>query len=277
MTTPPESSAISCPAGAGRHNPLYWDEVAGTVEEEVYVPDRFLARIKREAYLELLARWGGDKQRGSVLKTDLFEEACGRGGLVGMLARRARRVAAFDLSPKMAAAGRKAAEVHGGVATADARWLPFADGAFSLVVSPSTLDHFDDPDDLGRSLRELARVLEPGGRLIVSLDNRQNITDPLLRLVHRLGLVPFYLGRSYRIGELRRELELAGFEVAAETAIVHTPRLFSMAAVTVAGKLGWRWLRRLVRKTLLAGQRLEGTRWKYYTGSFVAALGVKKG
>jgi transposase len=36
-------------------------------------------------------------------------------------------------------------------------------------VSPSTLDHFPDPADLDRSLRELRRTLRPGGRLILTL------------------------------------------------------------------------------------------------------------
>jgi ubiquinone/menaquinone biosynthesis C-methylase UbiE len=45
--------------------------------------------------------------------------------------------------------------------------LLFAGNAFALIVSPSTLDYFPDP----RSLREPARVLEPGGRFIILLDN----------------------------------------------------------------------------------------------------------
>src|SRR5262249_58211203 len=58
---------------------------------------------------------------------------------------------------------------------ADARALPFTNNSFAFIISPSTLDHFPDSSDLGRSLQELARILVPGGRLIITLDNRQNI------------------------------------------------------------------------------------------------------
>jgi SAM-dependent methyltransferase len=212
-----------------------------------------------------------------VLKTDLFEEAFGRDALVPSLARNAARVVAFDVSPRIARAG--AVRCGGGerrFAAADVRRLPFRDGSFDLVLSPSTLDHFRDPSDLGRSLVELARVLKPEGRIIVTLDNRQNVTDWLLRLAHRLGLVPYYLGRSYRIGELCRELETAGFEVRGRTAILHAPRLSTILLAALVRRTGWRLLERALRRCLLAAARLEGTRWRYYSGSFVAAVGVRR-
>jgi SAM-dependent methyltransferase len=159
--------------------------------------------------------------------------------------------------------------------TADARHLPFASDSFALVVSPSTLDHFKNPGDLEYSLRELARILAPDGRLIITLDNRQNIFDPLLRIANRMGLVPFYLGRSYTVNELRRELEKAGFRVVDTTAIVHHPRLTAVAAVGAAKRIPWSFPLRAVQATLLKSQRLQDTRLKYFSGCFVAALAVR--
>src|SRR5262249_9119552 len=159
---------------------------------------------------------------------------------------------------------------------ADARALPFTNNSFAFIISPSTLDHFPDSSDLGRSLQELARILVPGGRLIITLDNRQNIFDPLLRLAHRLGWVPYYLGHSYRVGELRQELEAAGFVVEETTAILHNPRLVAVAVVTLVKKLRWVPLTSWVQRTLVAAQQLEHTRWCYFTGSFVAAKAVRK-
>jgi SAM-dependent methyltransferase len=61
------------------------------------------------------------------------------------------RIVNVDLSPTPAAAVR-----------ADTLALPFARGSFSLVVSQETVEHVADPF---RAVREMARVLAPGGTL----------------------------------------------------------------------------------------------------------------
>jgi SAM-dependent methyltransferase len=236
--------------------------------------DPFLAEMKRQAYLTLIRRWGGGSATGRVLKTDLFEEAMSRGDdLLTDLGAGGGLTVGMDISPVIASqAQQRDAEQRIGYVVADVRRLPFASGTFALVVSPSTLDHLDDPSDLGRSLRELGRVIESFGQLIVTLDNRQNIFDPLLRLAARLGLVPYYLGRSYGVDELCAELGAAGLMVLETTAILHNPRLVAVSTIALANRLGWAPLIALVRRVLLASQRLEETRWRYRTGSFVAAL-----
>jgi len=210
-----------------------------------------------------------------VLKTDLFEEAFGPDALVPELAAAAERVYAFDISPGAARAGSSRCQAL--AVASDVRRLPFAGGSFDLILSPSTLDHFPDPADLGVSLRELGRVLRPSGRLIVTLDNRHNITAPLLRLAGWLGLVPFYLGRFYSIGELRRELDAAGFDVLDTTTIVQSPRMMAVLPVMLSKKLRWAFLERQVRRVLTWMQKFEGTRIGYFTGSFAAAVAVKRG
>ena len=97
-----------------------------------------------------------------------------------------------------------------------------------------------------------------------------------MRLANRLGLTPYYLGRSYRIGELCAELEAAGFTVEEKTAILHNPRLVAVAVIKVANTLNWPPFTQLVRRGLLTAQHLEHTRWRYFTGSFIAAKAVRK-
>jgi SAM-dependent methyltransferase len=50
---------------------------------------------------------------------------------------------------------------------ADALRLPFADGSFDRVMSICAIEHFDDGE---RALDEMARVLRPGGELVMSAD-----------------------------------------------------------------------------------------------------------
>jgi hypothetical protein len=111
--------------------------------------------------------------------------------------------------------------------------------------------------------------------LIITLDNRQNIFDPLLRLANRLGKVPFFLGRSYTVKELRRELVTSGFAVQDTTAIVHHPRMTGVAGVAIARRLASPSFTRLFEAAFRSMQNLESTRLRYYSGCFVAALATR--
>ncbi|MGH9420265.1 MAG: class I SAM-dependent methyltransferase, partial [Thermoanaerobaculia bacterium] len=174
-----------------------WDRSFCDLDTRGHYLDSFFADLKRTAYLALINRWGGVPLHGRVLKTDLFEEAMGPDAFLLELGKSPGLLIGMDVSSE----GVDRAKCHDAQKRAryvlsDARSLPFKDGSLDLIVSPSTLDHFADAGDLGKSLREIRRVLSPNGRLIITLDNRQNISDPLLRLANRLGMVPFFLGRS---------------------------------------------------------------------------------
>ena len=56
-----------------------------------------------------------------------------------------------------------------GVCQADGLHLPFAAGRFDLVVCSEVLEHVPDP---GQAVAEAARVLKPGGHLVVSVPRR---------------------------------------------------------------------------------------------------------
>lgn len=74
-------------------------------------------------------------------------------------------VVATDLHPATLdeARRRTAGEPAIAIAEADARALPFEDGAFDLVLCSTALHHFDDPAELVQVLRELRRVARIGG------------------------------------------------------------------------------------------------------------------
>jgi len=122
------------------------------------------------------------------------------------------RVDAIDPTPAMlAVAARLAAErgianVVATEATADA--LPFPDAAFDLALSRFSIHHWPDP---AGALREVARVLRPGGRLVLvdlvapedaRLDAFLNAVELLRDPTH---------GRSLRPSDWRAALAGAGF------------------------------------------------------------------
>jgi SAM-dependent methyltransferase len=67
---------------------------------------------------------------------------------------------------------------------ADAAALPFADHRFAAVISNHSLEHFED---LSGALREIGRVIKPGGSLYVAVPDASTVTDELYRWLARGG------------------------------------------------------------------------------------------
>jgi SAM-dependent methyltransferase len=76
------------------------------------------------------------------------------------------------------------------LARADARRLPFVDGSFASVLAVSVLEHVDEPWE---ALREIARVLLPGGRFIATIV----LADLHQHLFHKRWLRPLGLAGAY--------------------------------------------------------------------------------
>lgn len=96
---------------------------------------------------------------------------CGEGRHSIHLAKLGARVDAVDLEPralKLAAAAARRAHVKVRFRTADALKLPFDDGAFDVVVDYGCFHHIVKPD-WRRYVREMRRVLRPGGHLVLSV------------------------------------------------------------------------------------------------------------
>ena len=64
----------------------------------------------------------------------------------------------------IANATRKLVELH----TADMRQLPFGDGSFDVVVSSLAIHNISGADERARALRDAARVLKKGGKLVIA-------------------------------------------------------------------------------------------------------------
>lgn len=104
---------------------------------------------------------------GDVSGRTLLDLGCGTGRWALRLAARGAHVTALDFSPGMLAAARAKSGAHAVrfVEHDLRRPLPFADASFERVVSGLVLEHVHD---LSAFFAEIARVLVPGGRAVVS-------------------------------------------------------------------------------------------------------------
>lgn len=80
--------------------------------------------------------------------------------------------------------------------------LPYEDASFDLVTALDVVEHMDD--DLA-GLREMRRVLRPGGRVLLFV--------PAFMFLWGLQDDVSHHRRRYRLSQLRRVLEEAGFEI----------------------------------------------------------------
>jgi len=99
----------------------------------------------------------------------LLDVATGTADLAIMAAKVAGHVTGVDISDGMLAQGRVKVEQKGlqgriTLQQADSAALPFADGSFDAVTVAFGVRNYEDLD---RGLREMLRVLRPGGRLFV--------------------------------------------------------------------------------------------------------------
>jgi SAM-dependent methyltransferase len=227
----------------------------------------------------LLDRWlSSAAPARRALKTDLFDEAAGD-GLCGEMDRFAECVYGVDVSGSVAF-GAQVGRAELQVTRADVRHLPFRDGSFELVVSNSTLDHFDERADIAVALRELHRVTAVGGTLIVSLDNLANPVIALRallpsRLLRALGLVPYYVGPTTTRRGLLDLLDQAGYSVRTTTWFLHVPRVVAVRICARSDRRSGHLADGLLGR--LAGWERLG-RWPTarWTGHYVVALAVRR-
>jgi SAM-dependent methyltransferase len=132
----------------------------------------------------------------------ILDAACGNGRYSRFLLRQADPDAvltSFDLSPRMLMRARaRLRSDRVSQAIADLTRLPYASATFDAIVCGWVLEHLPDPTP---GLRELARVLQPGGKLLL-LSTEDTFTGAVCSRCYHC--------RTYNRAELRQTCESCG-------------------------------------------------------------------
>ena len=177
----------------------------------------------------------------------VLDVACGTGVLAREIALRtgsAARVAGIDPSAGMVAVAKQLApaiEWREGVAES----LPFPDQSFDAVVSQFGLMFFTDRR---QALREMLRVLAPGGRLAVavwdSLDNMPAYASEVALLERTAGReasealrAPFALGDRKDLATLFSDAGMASCEITTHRGTAQFPSIRTMVEADLRGWL----------------------------------------
>lgn len=178
----------------------HWDrDPAGAIygSRHEFGSREFFDEVERHRYQEY-APWMPEVM-GFVQFPDkrLLEVGCGMGTDLLQFARAGAKVTGVDFTPRSIEISRQHFSVYGesgDFAIADCERLPFQNDAFDVVYSNGVLHH--TPDTAG-AVREIHRVLRPGGQTIVMLYHRNSLAY-WSQVVVRYGILhaEFWRGRS---------------------------------------------------------------------------------
>ena len=189
----------------------------------------------------LFAQWGPVMAEAAAVAAGarVLDVGCGTGAATVAAAARAGpdgRVVGLDPNPGMLAVARR----HPGIAWVEGRAeaLPFPDAAFDAVVSQFAMMFFDDRV---AALREMQRVLAPGGRMAVAVCGALSASpgySALAALLDRLFgsevgdtfRAPFALGDARALQALAADAGLGDASVTERVGTVRFPSIAELIA-----------------------------------------------
>jgi ubiquinone/menaquinone biosynthesis C-methylase UbiE len=137
---------------------------------------------------------------GSLEGRHLLDVGCGTGRWMGLAQERGAAVAGVDLTPEILVEAAQKACSRGRIALGHASLLPFVPATFDLVVCAFVWGYLDRREE---SIRELARVVKPGGRVVMSDLHPEALKAGWTSSFREAGAVYEIERRRYALEEIR--------------------------------------------------------------------------
>jgi ubiquinone biosynthesis O-methyltransferase len=158
-----------------------------------------------------------------VFGKHVLDVGCGDGVLSARLAQEGAQVTGLDSDPRTLEAARRrtsSAKIRPTFVCGSAETLPFPDGSFDIAVAITVLCLLSDPE---KAFREMARVLRPGGRIVIGELGRHSFWAVKRRLSGWLGSRTWRSARFKTASDLKELAHAAGLEVEAVRGAVYYP------------------------------------------------------
>lgn len=160
-------------------------------------------------------------------KGKALDLGCGTGNYTVELHKRGFDVVGVDLSEKMLEIARgKLPDVE--FVRASAYNLPFDDESFDLVLSVTMFEFLREPE---RAVREIHRVLKPGGEVIIGTMNGRSLWFLFKRLKTLFVETAYRYARFYTPGELEGLLIEQGFRDVESRGIIFFPSFWPFLGI----------------------------------------------
>lgn len=160
--------------------------------------------------------------------TSILDVGSGAGQILGHLLKRTHpgtRLVAFDLSLGMLRRARsRLRSERPSYVTGDLTQLPFADNSFDCITCGWVIEHLPDPRP---GLRELSRVLQPGGRLLL-LATEDTLPGMVVSRTWKC--------RTYNRRELRAACDEVGLPWRSQLWFTPIHRFFKMGGILVEAR-----------------------------------------
>lgn len=250
----------------------HWNQIAQKFRDFSLAPST-LYYLRREQ--ELIGRFFGRLKGKKLLKLDLWNEV-NNTKILFWIARRGAKVYGLDISDYLVKKARenfKKADIKAELVACDMRQIKFPDNTFDFLYTMGTIEHVSDYQ---RAMREIFRVLKPGGKCIVGVPNRFDLffRPALVRFLEIFNCYPYSPERAFSMKELKELLLDNGFEIIGESGIMFMP-----AGLRTIDLIFWLYARPLcfltdvlLRPFELAERRLEDFKKRGY---LIACAGQK--
>ena len=151
------------------------------IDTQDYISDFYEEQRYKRPYARIYHDWWMQKMLSFVsCKGCILDNGCGTGILSEAMPREGIKLIGLDISHNMLQYASKRIER---LVLGDSQRLPFADGAFDLVVGRSLLHHLPDP---AKGVAEIHRVLRGGGEMVM-VDTNSSLISTIPRAVAKGG------------------------------------------------------------------------------------------